>query len=244
MKARPRNRLGRWWASVSPFQFPAFSRAVNVALSLAAILFLSLTTGTVLAQRSLPGETLYEWKIASEEFVQAVYPDSLIIDLIVSERRNQDLARVISNPDARQVALQEYKEVLKDLSAHTAPQAKEQITEALVKQQANLAQAEVVVPELNNLLAAVEETQPPAANLPREAELQLDYQAITLRPGMITYNITVANSGPLDSATAKLTSLLSPAETLVSADENRCTVSGSGQLPVPSTSYRETSLKI
>src|SRR5688572_4554485 len=41
MKARPRNRLGRWWATVSPFQFPAFSRAVHLAIGLAAILFLS-----------------------------------------------------------------------------------------------------------------------------------------------------------------------------------------------------------
>jgi Tol biopolymer transport system component len=230
MKARPRNRFGRWWATVSPFQFPAFSRAANVALGLAAILFLSLTTGTVLAQRSLPGDTLYEWKIATEEFVQAVYPDSLTIDLFVSERRNQDLARVVSNPDARQVALQEYQEILKDLSAHTAPQAKEKITEALVKQQANLAQAQVVVPELDRLLETVEETPPPVANIPREAELQLDYQATTVSPGMITYEITVANSGPFAPATAKLTSRLSPAETLVSADESRCTVSGNGEV--------------
>lgn len=229
MKARPRNRLGRWWAAVSPFQFyPAFSRAANMAIGLAAILFLSLTTGTVLAQDALPGETLYSWKIASEEFVQAVYPDSLAIDLIVSERRNQDLARVMSNPEARELALEEYQEVLKDLSTHTAPQAKEKITEALAKQKAALAQAEMVVPELDQLLAVVEESQPPVASVPREAALQLDYQAATVRPGTITYNITVANSGPFEPATAKLTSRLSPAETLVSSDESRCTVSGEG----------------
>src|SRR5262245_35105816 len=82
MRTRPRNRLGRWVTAVLSFQFvPSFGRAANLALGLAAILFLSLTTGTVLAQRALPGETLYRWKIVSEEIAQVIYPDSLTLDL-------------------------------------------------------------------------------------------------------------------------------------------------------------------
>src|SRR5262245_21558641 len=35
MQARPRNRLGRWWANLSPLSFyPAFSRTFNMAFGL------------------------------------------------------------------------------------------------------------------------------------------------------------------------------------------------------------------
>jgi hypothetical protein len=200
-----------------------------MAIGLAAILFLSLTTGTVLAQRSLPGDTLYSWKIASEELIQAIYPDSLAIDLIVSERRNADLAQVGSDPRAREVALEEYREVLEELSYYTAPQAKEAISESLVKQKAKLEQAQLSVPALDQLIeVVVENEQPQPAPKVLEANLQFDYQAATIRPGQITYNITVANTGPLDSVTAKVISTLSPAETVVSIDESRCAVAENG----------------
>lgn len=232
MQARPRNRFGRWWASVSPLQFlPAFGRVANMAFGLAAILVLSLTTGTVLAQQALPGDTLYGWKIVSEELVQAVYPDSLAFDLIVSERRSEELSQVVSDPRAREVALEEYQEVLEELSFYTAPQAKEMISESLVKQKAKLEEAQLSVPELDQLIEVVVEAElPPVVPERLEANLQLDYQATTIRPGQVTYNITVANSGPLNTVTATLISNLSPAERVVSLDESRCEMAENGRV--------------
>lgn len=221
MRHHPRQQQASWWAPISPIQLPfAFSRAFNLAVGLAAIIALFLTTGTVLAQTALPGDPLYRWKLTSEHVLRTVYPYPLTVDLMVAERRTHDLRQVIDDPQAREVALHEYQQTLARLSTYTTPEAKETISQALVRQKDELEQANFTVPELEKLLASNTLL----------SNLVLDYRPIAVEPGRITYSLTVTNSGIVDVGMAAIVSQLAPEETLVSASDTECSVSNEASL--------------
>jgi WD40 repeat protein len=230
MRAHPRTQPAKWWTGLSSFPFRfAFGRAFNLAFGIAAVVTLFLTTGTVLAQSALPGNALYGWKIASEEVLRTFHPDPLAVDLMVAKRRIYDLTQVMGNPEAEELARQEYGESLARLLAYTTPVAQEAISVALVEQKADLEQAHIVVPELEQLLDTFDEEQ----SVPDDAHpinLWLDYKPVTVEAGLITYRLTLDNRSPFNPITTTLVSQLSPAESLVSVEGADCHLSNEGRL--------------
>jgi len=226
MRAHPRRQQPKWQRSLSLFQVGfIFRRAFNVALGLAAMMMLFLTTGTVLAQTALPGDTLYGWKITSEQVLRKVHPDPLTVDLMIARRRANDLLRVMDgNVQAKALALAEYQQSLTQLSTYSDPEAQEAISELLLEQKADLDQAQVVVPDLEQLLVTIEdENELVPADEVQEAALELDYKVVAVEARQITYALTITNSGPASPVDATFISSLSPMEKLVSiADNSDC----------------------
>ncbi len=59
----------------------------RMALNVAVLVFALIMTNTVFAQGSLPGESLYNWKLASERVWRVVSIDPVGTDLQLSDRR-------------------------------------------------------------------------------------------------------------------------------------------------------------
>lgn len=221
IRSHPRQTSARPRLALWPRGFgSAFGQAFNFAFGAAAILLLVLGTVTVLAQTALPGDALYRWKVASERAWRAVHRDPLNTDLLLAARRAAELTQVAGDSQAEQVARQEYGQSLDTLmTEYTSPDSQEVISDALSEQKNNLAQAGVSVPELDRLLTKIN---------PRESNLLLGNQVTAVNNGLITYTLTITNSGPAHLVTATLRSQLSPGEKLVSASNAVCTPSADG----------------
>jgi len=100
MQAHPRRR--------SRFGF-AFRR---FATGLVVILLTLLATGTAYAQSALPGDLLYDWKLASERTWRAVSPDPIAADIAIANRRISELNSVAEDPIRRTRALEGYLDVV------------------------------------------------------------------------------------------------------------------------------------
>jgi hypothetical protein len=226
MRNRPR---GRTWSGL--FSFPTvLGRVVNLTVGLAAVLTLFVSTGTVLAQSALPGSALYQWKLASEQLLRQVHPDPLAVDLLIAQRRANDLRQVVGQPEAEAMALAGYEQTLAQLATYTSPQDQQQIHEALTNQQASLGQVQVIVPQLERYFGVDSTPTPlsPTPTLTGQAELQFGFQAVEFQAGQITYNLVVTNSGTASTG-VKLVSELSPAEVLMATEGGDCT-STAGQV--------------
>jgi hypothetical protein len=108
----------------------------RLATSLAMILLALLVTGTVYAQRALPGDLFYEWKLLSERAWRAVSPDPVRTDLLIANRRIDELNAVADDPLRRALALAGYHEVLTRLQSELDPETLEQILPPIDVEQA------------------------------------------------------------------------------------------------------------
>jgi hypothetical protein len=147
-RAHPR-RQPFWWAGL-------FSANLRVALSMAGIALALVTLGTGAAQAALPGDTLYNWKLASEQTWRAVTPDHLSIDLALSERRATELEQVAGQPQREGLARAQYQRSLNVLLTYTGAEARQAIRLELVNQQQSLEQAKLYVTALDQILLALE----------------------------------------------------------------------------------------
>lgn len=153
MQTHPRRTLG----------LPFFRRlAVSMAMLIAAF----LAAGTAYAQSALPGDFFYEWKLASEQTWRTVASDTLEVDLILLDRRVDELVAVSNDPAQNDQALAAYQEALARLTVQADADAQARILSALQSQQESLAQAGISVPELDIYLDAVEEVIPTPSPLP------------------------------------------------------------------------------
>lgn len=216
MRTHPRQVPTRPWTPLFSRGFGfALGQAFNAASGLAAIVVLVLGTITVLAQTALPGDALYRWKVGSEQVWRAVHLDPFQTDLLLADRRASELTSVAGNPEAEEIARQEYQQSLATLiSEYPTADSQAAISAALQVQQNSLAQAGVSVPELDRLLTSLSA---------REARLLLDNQVTAISSGLITYTLTITNAGPASPISATLVSQLSPLEKLVSVSDAACT---------------------
>lgn len=122
---------------------------LRVAFSLAILVLAFLITGTALAQSALPGETLYNWKLASESAWRAVSPDPLGTDLALADRRVSELVALAGDPKRSAVARELYRETLDRLKSEGDTGAQVRILAVLKVHQSRLAQAGVSIPELD-----------------------------------------------------------------------------------------------
>jgi len=116
-KARVRTRLiQQILAHPRPSARPNFL-FMRLAGSLAVVLLALLSAGTVYAQRTLPGESFYAWKIASENIWRMVSPDPVETDLAIAERRLDELIAVRNDPALQAQTLAAYLQVADRLKA-------------------------------------------------------------------------------------------------------------------------------
>ena len=114
-KARVRTRLiQQMHAYPRRSARPAFL-FMRLAASLAVVILAILVTGTAYAQRALPGESFYAWKIVSENAWRMVSPDPLGTDLAIANRRLGELIAVRSDPLLHARALAAYLQVTERL---------------------------------------------------------------------------------------------------------------------------------
>jgi hypothetical protein len=160
------SRNGNWLAWLNSYFAPPYRPAYILAL--VALFFLTATT--TLAQTALPGDALYGWKLSSERIWRAVHPDPLNIDLALTDRRANELAQVVGQPDAEAKGRAEYRRSLESLEQYPDPESRQTILTTLIRQQAFLEQAGIVVPQLEQLMDRLSPAAIPAEATPAPQE--------------------------------------------------------------------------
>lgn len=125
MQAHPRHRSSR-----SGFAF------WRLATGLAMLMLALLAAGTAYAQGALPGDLFYEWKLTSENAWRTVSPDPVRTDLMIANRRMDEMNAVASDPVRSALALEGYQEVLIRLQAEVDAETLEGLLPQLETEQA------------------------------------------------------------------------------------------------------------
>ena len=197
---------------------------LRLVIGLVGLVALFLVAGTALAQEALPGSAGYGWKITSERVWRVFQPDPLAADVILANRRADELTLVADDPRAQAIALQEYRQALETLNQYTLPAAQPIIHAVLVKQKDALNQAGLNVPELNELLtpdasglAPPTSTATPPTSTPAPPTLTQAVPVSTLVPSTSTLTppvestlIPVPGSTLVDPRPTILPALLTP----------------------------------
>jgi hypothetical protein len=106
-------------------RFSLLQRAAVVAALLVALLL----SGTAYAQGAMPGDTMYPWKLASENVIRVF--DPVRVDLWISQRRAREVLAVRHDPIRLAVAWAQYRLVMDRLLAYNDPQVNEEIAAVL-----------------------------------------------------------------------------------------------------------------
>lgn len=147
-KARTRTELNAYIHAHPRGKRPApfaWRLAYNMVTSLLAFLVL----GTAIAQRALPGDTLYDWKLSSERVWRVVSIDQLATDLTLSNRRVKELVRVYGDENRRTRAVQNYQQMLVRFKSDQDVKHQERIIPVLRFHQQSLSQVGITIPELD-----------------------------------------------------------------------------------------------
>ena len=148
-KARTRTELNAYIHSHPRTKRPApFAWRLTYNLVTSFLAFLIL--GTAIAQRALPGDTLYDWKLTSERVWRAVSIDRLATDLTLSNRRVRELVRVYSDENRRTRAVENYQQMLVRFKSDQDVRHQERIIPVLRFHQESLSQVGISIPELDS----------------------------------------------------------------------------------------------
>jgi hypothetical protein len=146
-KARARTQLNIYMQ-----QYPQRRRISPVlwrfSISFVTVLLLFLASGTAFAQRALPGDPLYRWKLTSEYVWRMSSDDQLGVDLTLSNRRMNELVVVSSDEFRRAHVVKNYEQLLIKFNAEQDSEKRERILPILRAQHEWLVKSGVSVPEL------------------------------------------------------------------------------------------------
>jgi hypothetical protein len=119
-----------------------------------SVLFFALvTTSTVVAQRALPGKSLYNWKLASESLWRAMAGDPLGVDLKLSDRRIHEYVAVSSDQQRRTEVLTRYTTLLARFQGEKDKNNLVRIQGVLKTQQAALRRLGLSIPALDTTVS-------------------------------------------------------------------------------------------
>jgi hypothetical protein len=118
------------------------------AIGLATVFLLFVASGTTFAQGALPGDTLYNWKLTSENVWRMTARDQVGVDLALSNRRVNELLIVSGDPTRWAQAVQGYERLVIQFSAQTDERQRERIVPVLRSQHEVLNKAGISVPAL------------------------------------------------------------------------------------------------
>ena len=119
------------------------------ALNVTVLVFALVMTNTYFAQKALPGETLYNWKLASEKLWRAVAVDPLDADLQLSNRRINEYVAVSADEQRRAQVLLGYNKLLVRFRDEADDSDRERILNVLKSQQVSLRRVGLSIPELD-----------------------------------------------------------------------------------------------
>ena len=120
------------------------------SIAFVTMVTLFLASGTAFAQQALPGDTLYNWKLTSEHVWRLTSNDDLGVDIVLSQRRMNELLVVSGNEARRAWAIQSYEKLLVKFRNAEDADARARILPVLRAQHEALLEAGVVVPELES----------------------------------------------------------------------------------------------
>jgi hypothetical protein len=126
---------------------PVFWR---LTITLVTIVLAFIVTGTVFAQRALPGDTFYGWKLRSESAWRVVSPDRLGTDLTLSNRRVNELVALSGDEIRRARAVENYQKLLVRFQSAADAQDQERILTVLRSQKESLSKVGMSIPELDS----------------------------------------------------------------------------------------------
>ena len=121
-------------------------KTLNVAL----VLFALAMTNTFFAQAALPGETLYNWKLASEKLWRAIAVDPLETDLQLSNRRIHEYVAVSADEKRRAEVLLGYNRLLVRFKDEQDQNDRARIQSVLKTQHDSLHRIGLSIPELDS----------------------------------------------------------------------------------------------
>jgi hypothetical protein len=110
-------------------------------------------TSTVFAQGALPGEGLYNWKLASERLWRAMAVNPLETDLKISDRRINEYVAVSSDEQRRTQVLLGYHKLLVRFQDEHGEVNQARIQRVLRSQQDALHKAGLSIPELDSYIS-------------------------------------------------------------------------------------------
>ena len=148
--ARPRRKSGR-----------GRSLALRYSAGFAALTLAFVTGGTALAQGALPGDTLYEWKLASERSWRSVQQNRVEADLALADRRVNELDAIQGFTNLELIGMGEYVDLLLELRADVDanPEYTQWVNEILVAHKAFLsdffANSKAELPNPDDLFLAI-----------------------------------------------------------------------------------------
>ncbi len=150
MHANPRKKA-------SPFFTLGFKYAATVAVLALAF----ATTGTAFAQRALPGDFLYSWKLASEGVWRGLQGDQFQANLTLAERRRAEFDQVRGIASQEAVAIIAYDNIIQQLRADALlnPNHVEAVNQLFLDHQNALrdlfANSQAGLPAIEELLGAI-----------------------------------------------------------------------------------------
>ena len=139
-------------------RFPVFFW--RLALNISVLAFALLMTNTVFAQEALPGETLYNWKLASENLWRAVAVDPLGTDLKLSDRRVNEYVAVSADQQRQTEVLLGYDKLLVRFKDQQDEADRARILSVLKSQQDSLHRVGLSIPELDRYFSGDTQGQP------------------------------------------------------------------------------------
>jgi hypothetical protein len=125
----------------------------RVALNVAVLCFALIMTNTVFAQGALPGESLYNWKLASERVWRVLSVDPVGTDLQLANRRVSEYVAVSNDETRRARVLVSYNELLTRFKTEGNDNDQQRILVALQSQRDSLHKAGLSIPELDNYVS-------------------------------------------------------------------------------------------
>lgn len=120
----------------------------RLTTSFAALVLIALVAGTGYAQSAMPGEPFYSWKRMSENVWRAVSPDPIGVDLLLAERRADELIAVGNHSEQYTQTLNDYLAVVSRLELE-AGSSEERVRSVLDSQVEELNNAGISLPELD-----------------------------------------------------------------------------------------------
>jgi hypothetical protein len=118
------------------------------SIAFVTVMMLFLASGTAFAQQALPGDALYTWKLTSEHLWRYTADDQLGYDIVLSERRVNELLVVSGDELRRASAIRNYEKLLVKFRNAEDADDRARILPVLRAQHTALIEAGVAVPEL------------------------------------------------------------------------------------------------
>lgn len=120
------------------------------SIAFVTVLMLFIASGTAFAQKALPGDALYSWKLTSENVWRLTSRDGLGVDIALSNRRMNELL-VVSGDETRRVrAIQNYEKLLIKFQTAEDEDDRARISPVLQAQHKSLSEAGILIPELES----------------------------------------------------------------------------------------------